>query len=393
MSTDKRTITVRAPVNIAVIKYWGKRDEKLIIPLNDSISGTLDMEQLCATTSVAISPSFKCNQMWLNGEEVDMTANERLFRCIQEVKTMVGTSQWPADHHLQIASRNNFPTAAGLASSAAGYACLMYALCRLFGVDDAERISTLARLGSGSACRSVYGGFVQWVAGTDHQSSIARQILDEEAWPSMRVLVLVVSDHRKDTSSSSGMKSSVETSDLMKKRVQDIVPQRITQMLTAIKERNFHDFAEITMRDSNQFHAICQDTYPPIHYMNDVSWSVVSLVHYFNKLYGCNKVAYTFDAGPNACLYVLENVVPELLALITAIYGKSESKLEVQGIEYKKHPELNDSLQKYAVVNACPGALKYVISTKLGTGPQVLSTSFDANCLIEESGGIKNNDV
>lgn len=389
MSTDKRTITVRAPVNIAVIKYWGKRDEKLIIPLNDSISGTLDMEQLCATTSVAISPSFKCNQMWLNGEEVDMTANERLFRCIQEVKTMVGTSQWPADHHLQIASRNNFPTAAGLASSAAGYACLMYALCRLFGVDDAERISTLARLGSGSACRSVYGGFVQWVAGNDHQSSIARQILDEEAWPSMRVLVLVVSDHRKDTSSSSGMKSSVETSDLMKKRVQDIVPQRITQMLTAIKERNFHDFAEITMRDSNQFHAICQDTYPPIRYMNDVSWSVVSLVHYFNKLYGCNKVAYTFDAGPNACLYVLEDVVPELLALITAIYGKSESKLEVQGIEYKKHPELNDSLQKYAVVNACPGALKYVISTKLGTGPQVLSTSFDANCLIEESGGIK----
>ena len=315
------------------------------------------------------------------------------LRPLFSVKTMVGTSQWPADHHLQIASRNNFPTAAGLASSAAGYACLMYALCRLFGVYDAERISTLARLGSGSACRSVYGGFVQWVAGNDHQSSIARQILDEEAWPSMRVLVLVVSDHRKDTSSSSGMKSSVETSDLMKKRVQDIVPQRITQMLTAIKERNFHDFAEITMRDSNQFHAICQDTYPPIRYMNDISWSVVSLVHYFNKLYGCNKVAYTFDAGPNACLYVLEDVVPELLALITAIYGKSESKLEVQGIEYKKHSELNDSLQKYAVVNACPGALKYVISTKLGTGPQVLSTSFDANCLIEESGGIKNNDV
>lgn len=347
---------------------------------------------MCATTSVAISASFKSNQMSLNGEEVDITQNERLLRCIEEgkshkkclvimisnifyiylVKTMVGTSQWPADQHLHIVSLNNFPTAAGLASSAAGYAALMYALCLLFGVDDTESISKFARLGSGSACRSVFGGFVHWIAGTDHQSSIARQIQDEGVWPSMRVLVLVVSDNSKITTSSEGMKLSVETSELILKRAQDIVPQRVTRMLTAIKERNFHDFAEITMKDSNQFHAICQDTYPPIRYMNDTSWSVVGLVHHFNRFYGRNMAAYTFDAGPNACLFVLEYVVPELLSLISRMFRTLESDLEVKGIQYKQSSSmLNNSFTKYASSNACPGALKYIISTKLGSGPQV----------------------
>lgn len=171
---------------------------------------------------------------------------------------MVGISQWPANQYLHIVSQNNFPTAAGLASSAAGYAALAYGLCLLFGIDDTERISTLARLGSGSACRSLYGGFVHWIAGSDHKSSIARQIQAEGVWSSMRVLVLVVNDHRKDTTSSDGMKLSVETSELILKRAQDIVPQRVTRMLTAIKERNFHDFAEITMKDSNQFQLTAQ---------------------------------------------------------------------------------------------------------------------------------------
>ena len=87
---DVNTISTLKTINfLSCFAAGGKRDERLILPLNDSISGTLDMEQMCATTSVAISASFKCNQMWLNGEEVDITANERLLRCIQEGKSIV----------------------------------------------------------------------------------------------------------------------------------------------------------------------------------------------------------------------------------------------------------------------------------------------------------------
>lgn len=277
---------------------------------------------------------------------------------------MVGTAVWPEEAHLRICSANNFPTAAGLASSAAGYACLMYALCQLFDISDTSKISTLARLGSGSACRSVYGGIVQWIAGKDHETSIARQILREDEWPQMRILVCVVSDHKKDTSSTSGMQLSVQTSELIQERARTIVPRRMERILEAVKERNFPQFAQITMQDSNQFHAICQDTWPPIRYMNDISWSVVSLIHAFNKRHSGDVAAYTFDAGPNACIYTTDKYIPELLALLQLTYAPSASQpLEVKGIQYAPATVqwLTPDLEQYRLSTARPGALKYII--------------------------------
>lgn len=308
---------------------------------------------------------------------------------------MVGPKEWPLTHYLRIASVNNFPTAAGLASSAAGYAALMYALCRLFGIDDPATISTLARLGSGSACRSLYGGFVQWVAGCDHATSAARQLATEVDWPQMRVLVCVVSDHRKETSSSSGMARTVATSELMGYRARAVVPARVRAMIAAIGERDFAAFARLTMADSNQFHAVCADTYPPIRYMNDVSWSVVSLIHKLNETSVSGPIAaYTFDAGPNACLYLLEKDVLTVLALLNVAYGSPEvgGKLEVKGLQYDnvKGASLSDELLKHAAAVGKPGALKYVISTKLGPGPQVLSRDIlDGQSLLTADGSFK----
>lgn len=290
---------------------------------------------------------------------------------------------------MHICSRNNFPTAAGLASSAAGYACLVYSLCKLFSVHDTEKISTLARLGSGSACRSVYGGFVQWIAGNSMDTSIARQIIDENGWPAIRILVLVVSDHKKDTSSTSGMQLSATTSELMQHRVAKVVPERTEAMLDAIQRRDFHRFAELTMKDSNQFHAICQDTYPPIRYMNDVSWSVVGLIHRLNAHHRTNVAAYTFDAGPNACLYCQADVVPELLALVRLMYSPTNgTPLEVKGIEYgaADQSRIDPSLLKYATDSARGGALKYVISTKIGSGPQIVTTELNEASLLGPTG-------
>lgn len=240
---------------------------------------------------------------------------------------------------IHVVSENNFPTAAGLASSASGYACLVFTLAQLYGIKKQE-ISDIARLGSGSACRSIYGGFVQWQRGVqiDGKDSIAVQVAPASHWPDLHVLILVVNDAKKKVGSTSGMARSVVTSELIKYRVEKCVSQRIHSMTQAIKDRDFPKFAETTMKDSNQFHAICLDTFPPCVYMNDTSHAIVSYVHMFNKHEGETKVAYTFDAGPNACLYLLEKNVKRVLSFINQVFPNDNQK----SVEYVRGIAVDD---------------------------------------------------
>ena len=124
----------------------------------------------------------------------------------------------------------------------------------------------------------------------------------------MRAIVLVVSDKEKDISSTSGMETSKATSVLLAHRAASVVQGRLDEIEAAYLARDFETFGRITMQDSNQFHAVCLDTYPPIFYMNDISKSIIHLVHAINNHFGCVKAAYTFDAGPNAVIYTLEKV-------------------------------------------------------------------------------------
>ncbi|RZC33384.1 diphosphomevalonate decarboxylase [Asbolus verrucosus] len=379
-----KTVTCIAPVNIAVIKYWGKRDEDLILPINDSLSSTLSTDYMCSKTTIMVSPTFKENRFWLNNKEVTFDS-ERLNNCLNEVKRRASPTcgellQWK----LHICSENNFPTAAGLASSAAGYACLVYALAALYRVEG--DISGIARRGSGSACRSIYGGWVRWNKGTlpSGEDSIATQVAPASHWPEMRIIVLVVSDDKKKTSSTSGMKRSVETSEFLKDRAEKVVPRRTDEMIEAIKSKNFEAFAQLTMQDSNQFHSVCLDTYPPCFYMNDVSRAIIEMVHAYNEYKGSNKVAYTFDAGPNACLYLLEDHVEEIVALINEIFPP----LAVDATEYFRGYPIHVNSSKLQEVlqlkKHTPGCLKYIIQTKVGDGPSILSNSSEH--LLTENG-------
>lgn len=173
--------------------------------------------------------------MTLNGK-VENFENERIIRCLTEIKARAAASESCSkellDCKIHVVSDNNFPTAAGLASSASGYACLVYGLAQLYGIKKQE-ISDIARLGSGSACRSIYGGFVQWRTGVqyDGKDSIAVQIAPASHWPDLHVLILVVNDAKKKTGSTSGMARSVVTSELIKYRVQKCVPQRINSII------------------------------------------------------------------------------------------------------------------------------------------------------------------
>ncbi|XP_030762784.1 diphosphomevalonate decarboxylase isoform X2 [Sitophilus oryzae] len=381
-----KIVTAVAPVNIAVIKYWGKRDEKLILPINDSLSATLSTDVMCAKTTILTSPDLKENKFWLNGKEQSFD-NVRLKNCLTEIKKRCNSTLPYINWKIAICSENNFPTAAGLASSAAGYACLVYALAALYEIDG--EISDIARLGSGSACRSVYGGWVRWQKGilSSGEDSIARPIASASHWPEMRVLVLVVNDNQKKYGSTIGMNHSVETSTLIRYRSESVIPQRIEEINKAILERNFHKFAEITMKDSNQFHAICLDTYPPCIYMNDVSHAIVNLVHHYNTYKEENKVAYTFDAGPNACIYLLESVLQEFLSIVNYIFPKP---MDIKANDYFKGLPLDQTIIKKELMDDLnltqnnEGVLKYLICTKVGEGPRLLTSSNEH--LLQENG-------
>ncbi|XP_023233321.1 uncharacterized protein LOC111633026 [Centruroides sculpturatus] len=271
--------------------------------------------------------------------EQDME-NPRLQNCLREIrrrarKRKTYDDDSKDDHHLNfhvhICSCNNFPTAAGLASSAAGYACLVYALGKLFKVEaDLSEIASY----------------------------------------------LKVNDQKKHTSSTQGMGSSVITSDLLKYRAAHIVPHRIKEITNAILEKNFQKFAEITMKDSNQFHAICMDTYPPLRYVNAVSLAIMDLVHSYNAFYGVNKIAYTFDAGPNACLFMLEQNVSDVAALIKHFFPSNvdNSKFFI-GLPVMPLEHLSETLINSMQISPIHRGLQYVIHTQVGTGPELIEIS------------------
>ncbi|RPB28545.1 Diphosphomevalonate decarboxylase, partial [Terfezia boudieri ATCC MYA-4762] len=274
---DLYVASTTAPVNIAVIKYWGKRHTALNLPTNSSLSVTLSQADLRTLTTAYCSPTFTQNRLLLNGEPQDVSG-PRQTACFSHLKRLRADLEATdpslpklSQYFVHVVSENNFPTAAGLASSAAGFAALVRAIADLYQLPQSEgELSKVARQGSGSACRSLFGGYVAWEMGTDDETgedSYAVQVAPASHWSEMRAAILVVSDKKKGVSSTAGMQATVKTSTLFKERAQNVVPKRMELMKKAILERDFETFAELTMRDSNSFHAVCLDTTPPIFYL------------------------------------------------------------------------------------------------------------------------------
>ena len=161
----------------------------------------------------------------------------------------------------------------------------------------------------------------------DGKDSIASQVIDEQHWPDMRVLILVANRAQKETSSTDGMQRTVHTSPLLAHRAAQLVEPRMAAMEQALQARDFSTFARLTIQDSNNFHACCLDTYPPIIYLNQTSQHVIAALTAVNGVEGEGRevAAYTFDAGPNAVVYCLEKDVRQLLALFRALYGEGEA--------------------------------------------------------------------
>jgi len=364
--------TCIAPINIAVIKYWGKSDEDLIIPLNDSISVTLDTNYMFTKTTASANPSFTEDTIILNNEEGSKD-NIRFINCLTEVRKLascsknaqtVEQSKWK----VAIVSENNFPTKAGLASSASGYACLVFTLAKLYGLDtDSSELSALARRGSGSACRSMFGGFVRW---HKEEPCIAKPVAPSNHWPELCCLVAVVSNRSKTVGSTEGMKRSSDTSLLLQHRVKNVVSLRIKAMEEAILQKDFVKFAELTMQDSNQFHAVCLDTYPPLFYMNSTSQAVIELVHQYNEICQQVKVAYTFDAGSNAVLFMEKSELGRFGAVFHSVFSSLPASEFFKGSSFPLE-QVKDQFLDLKSNDSTKGSVQYVISCDVGEGPKL----------------------
>ncbi|KAM9935399.1 hypothetical protein OXX80_005024 [Metschnikowia pulcherrima] len=378
------TASTTAPVNIATLKYWGKRDKTLNLPTNSSISVTLAQEDLRTLTSAATSSTFKKDNLWLNGVEEGIKG-ERTIACLKDLRKLRkaledADSSLPkfSEWGVHIVSENNFPTAAGLASSAAGFAALVVAIAKLYELPQSmSEISKIARKGSGSACRSLFGGYVAWEMGeaADGEDSKAVEVAPLDHWPSMKAAILVVSDDKKDTPSTTGMQTTVATSDLFQYRIKEVVPRRFEEMKKSIVERDFETFGDLTMKDSNSFHAVCLDSSPPIFYLNDTSKKIIKLVHKLNEQEGKIIAAYTFDAGPNAVIYYEEQNENKVLGLIHKYFQKVSGWEKVAN----KVSTFEDSSIEFDT-EAYKGVSR-IILTKIGPGPQETSES-----LVNEQG-------
>ena len=307
--------TAIAAPNIALVKYWGKTDNTQKIAMNDSISITLDEKVLRSKATLKILDKRGRDEIRLNNKRVE---DKKIEEWILLVRKRLLKKYPVVANKFVIDSGNNFPTSAGIASSASGFCALASALCGCLGIEDRVEMSRLARLGSGSASRSVYGGYVQWRAGSSPENSYAVQIKPKSHWPELYDVIAIVDEGEKRVGSKDGMENTSRTSGIMHCRQLNL-KKRNKIVRDAILRRDFEKLALEAMRDSNQMHATMLDSWPPIFYMNDVSREIVYAVHELN--YRKIIAGYTFDAGPNAHVIVQRKNLESVKRMLSKIKG------------------------------------------------------------------------
>lgn len=292
--------------NIALAKYWGKRDTKLNIPAVSSISLTL--EALSTRTQVEFSEHFKTDTFILNGDKVAGHQLNRLSRFLDIIRTLASVTI-PA----KVISDNNFPTSAGLASSASGFAALTIAATDALSIVlSTQELSILARRGSGSAARSIFGGFVQMNSGRlqDGSDAFARQLYDQNFWD-LRLLVLITSEQEKSIGSTQGMQLTADTSPFYNSWVTS-ADEDIQAMRRAIRSQDFQQLGELTEHSCLKMHGLALSANPGLLYWNSTT---VTLIHEIRNLRKKGTPAYcTIDAGPQVKVLCLPEQIDELIA-------------------------------------------------------------------------------
>ncbi|NIS81446.1 MAG: diphosphomevalonate decarboxylase [Anaerolineales bacterium] len=325
-----RSASAIARANIALIKYWGNHDANLRLPANSSISLTLD--GLETKTRVSFDDSLPADQIHINGVSADEESRSRVATHLDRIRRLAGISSFAI-----VESQNNFPSGAGLASSSSAFAALTLAGVVAAGMQpDRKDLSRIARMGSGSACRSVLGGYVIWYAAQSDTESFAEQLAPREHWHLVDLIAIVDRQH-KHTGSTLGH-SLADTSPLQPARVSDAA-RRIEICRRAILERDFQELASVVEQDSNLMHAVMLTSTPPLMYWTPQTLEVMRAVYDWRD--EGFDVCYTLDAGPNVhCLCTFHHAeevknrlehIPGILEILEAHPGEQAQLIEVEG--------------------------------------------------------------
>ncbi len=286
--------------NIALIKYWGNRNNVLRLPSNGSISMNLD--GLFTRTTVTFNKTPE-DTLLINDHPISGKGLERVSSILNLVREMANIHD-----RAEVSSANNFPSGAGIASSAAAFAALAVAASRAAGLTLSEaQLSRLARRGSGSAARSIPGGFVEWQMGTGDENSIAFSIAAPEHW-NLTDCVAVISAAHKKTGSTEGH-AIAGTSPLQNARLAD-TPRRLDICRQAILGKDFETLAHIIELDSDIMHSVMMTSNPPLMYWQAATVQIFHQVREWRA--GGLPVGYTVDAGANVHVICLAEYAKEV---------------------------------------------------------------------------------
>lgn len=303
----------KAHANLALVKYWGKRNESLILPMNGSISMTL--QELSVVTRVEFHPTLTEDQLVINGTRAKMPDIIRMTDFLDIVRLMGGIN-WRA----QVVSNGNVPLASGLSSSSSAYAALALASTQALGLYLSGReLSLLARRGSGSATRSIYGGLVEWMKGEreDGKDSYALPLSSAKSWD-LAMVVAIAGNSPKRVSSREGMKRAVMTSVFYRSWL-DTVTSDLNAARKAIFRRDFTTLGCITEASSYKMHGTTMGSHPAFTYWQAPT---VEVIHQVESLRDKGIECYaSIDAGAHVGVLCQSGDANEIYHALSGVGG------------------------------------------------------------------------
>lgn len=306
-----REVIARAPANIAFIKYWGKKNEKLRLPMNGSLS--MNLSEVFTTTRVRFDDKLKIDTVHIDGKPAKEVDKYRVIAHVNRIRRL-----GKIDTPIEVESNSNFPSGTGMASSASGFAALTVAAAAAFDLKLSQKqLSILARLGSGSACRSIPDGFVEWRMGEKSDDSYAASIFPPEHWR-IRDVIAVVGENTKKVSSTEGQ-ALAESSPFFQSRITDM-REKVAKMKRVLRDKNFVEFGELLETEAVNMHTVMMTSDPPLYYWTPETMRVMLAVEdWRGKGVRCY---FTIDAGPNVhviCLADDANLIQKKLRRITGV--------------------------------------------------------------------------
>ncbi|HEX7324573.1 MAG TPA: diphosphomevalonate decarboxylase [Rhodanobacteraceae bacterium] len=314
--SGRATAIATAQPNIALVKYWGKRDAALNLPAAGSLSITLDA--LHTRTALRFDAALAADDIVLNGRH-DTTGATGIGAFLDLFRARAGVTT-----HAHVESENDFPTGAGLASSASGFAALAVAANHALGLGLAPgELSALARRGSGSAARSIFGGFAEMAAGTraDGTDACAAALLAADAWP-LEVVVAITTRAPKATSSRDGMEHTRHTSPFYRDWVAT-VNRDLAEARAAVRARDFAKLAAVSEASCLAMHALMLSARPGLIYWNAATLDCIRCIRALQA--DGVGVFFTIDAGPQVKAVCLPGVGSRAAEALRTVAGVQDT--------------------------------------------------------------------